>query len=101
MIQGQSTAKIIEKPKPEALFPPGTQPRRLYEALATCGEVSNAQIVRDLRILAYSGVINEVRKAVAPFGIDVAVRRYRRGVYTYRLAKNTSFTCLFERSEKS
>jgi hypothetical protein len=84
---------MIEKPKPEKLFAFGTQPRRLYETLATCGEVSNYQIVRDLRILAYGGVINKVRKALEPYKIDVAIRRYGNGVFTYRLAINKEELC--------
>jgi hypothetical protein len=74
------------KPAPESLFPWGTQARRLYEALATCGEVTNVQIVRDLHILTYSKVIGQIRKAVRPFGLDVAKRNYGRGVWAYRLA---------------
>lgn len=73
-------------PKPESLFPWGTHPRRLYDALTTCGEVTNVQIVRDLHILVYSDVIGQIRKAVRPFGLDVAKRNYGRGVWAYRLA---------------
>jgi hypothetical protein len=81
-------------PKPETLFPWGTQPRRLYEALATCGEISNAQITRDLHILAYSGVIATVRKALRPHSLDIAKRRYPGGVWTYRLAtKERNISC--------
>jgi hypothetical protein len=54
--------------------------------LAECGEVSNVQIVRDLHILAYAGVIAKVRKAIQPHGLDIAKRRYSAGVWTYRLA---------------
>lgn len=77
---------MIEKPKPEKLFTWGTAPRRLYEALSTCGEVSNVQIVKDLHILAYSSVISRIRKSVQPFGLDVAKKRLGRGVFAYRLA---------------
>jgi hypothetical protein len=73
-------------PKPEALFRWGTAPRRLYDTLATCGEVTNYQIVRDLHILAYGNVIGKVRRAVRPYGLDVAIRRYSPGVFGYRLA---------------
>ena len=77
---------MIEKPKPEKLFTWGTAARRLYEALATCGEVSNVQIVRDLHIMAYSGVISRIRKSVQPHGLDVAKKRIGQGVFSYRLA---------------
>lgn len=77
---------MIEKPKPEKLFTWGTAARRLYEALATCGEVSNVQIVRDLHIMAYSGVISRIRKSVQPFGLDIAKKRIGHGVFAYRLA---------------
>lgn len=73
-------------PKPESLFSFGTAPRRLYDALTQWGEVTNVQMVRDLHILAYSGVINQVRKAVQPFGLDVRTNRYHGGVFAYRLA---------------
>lgn len=73
-------------PKPETLFAWGTQARRLYEALATCGEVANHQIVRDLHILRYGDVIARIRAALAPYGLEVAKRQYSRGVWTYRLA---------------
>ena len=78
--------QMIDKPKPESLFAWGTQPRKLYEAMYLCGEVSNAQISRDLHILSYSGVINQIRKKLEPFNINIAVRKYRRGVFAYRLA---------------
>lgn len=74
------------KPAPASLFPWGTQARRLYEALSTCGEVANHQIVRDLHILAYGNVIARIRAALAPYGLDIAKRQYSRGVWTYRLA---------------
>lgn len=77
---------MTNAPRPEILFKWGTQPRRLYEALTTCGEVANHQIVRDLHILAYGGVICTIRKAVRPYGLDIARRRHSHGVYTYRLA---------------
>lgn len=77
---------MIEKPKPESLFKWGTQPRRLYEALATCGEVTNVQIARDLHILAYAGVIGKIRRTVHPHGLDVAKKRLCHGVFAYRLA---------------
>lgn len=75
----------METPKPEALFSWGTAPRRLYDALTQWGEVTNVQIVRDLHILAYSGVINKVRRSVRPFGLDVKKQRYSGGVWAYRL----------------
>lgn len=73
-------------PKPEALFRWGTAPRRLYDTMINCGEVTNYQIVRDLRILAYGNVIGKIRRAVRPYGLDVAIRRYGAGVFAYRLA---------------
>lgn len=76
----------METPKPESLFPWGTQARKLYDALATCGEVTNVQIVRSLHILAYSDVIGQIRKAVRPLGLDVAKARYHGNVWSYRLA---------------
>lgn len=77
---------MVEKPRPEDLFAWGTAARRLYEALATCGEVTNVQIVRDLHILAYGNVIARIRAALVPYGLDIAKRQYSRGVWTYRLA---------------
>jgi hypothetical protein len=77
---------MIDKPKPESLFTWGTQPRRLYEMLSTCGEVTNVQIARDLHILAYSGVISMIRKTVQPHGLDVAKKRIGHGLFAYRLA---------------
>ena len=73
-------------PKPETLFPWGTQTRRLYETLATCGEVANHQIVKDLHILAYGNVIGRIRATLKPYGLDIAKRQYSRGVWTYRIA---------------
>lgn len=73
-------------PKPESLFTIGTAPRRLYDALTQWGEVTNVQIVRDLHILAYAGVISKVRAAVRPYGLDIAKNRYHGGVWAYRLA---------------
>ena len=73
-------------PEPEKMFPWGTQPRRLYEALAGWGEVTNVQIVRDLYILAYSHVISKVRAALRPHGLDIARRRLTGGTWAYRIA---------------
>lgn len=73
-------------PKPETLFQWGTQPRKLYEALMTEGEITNKRITSRLHVRYYGEVIEQIRAAIAPFGLDVVRRRLSACTWTYRLA---------------
>ncbi len=73
-------------PRPENLFPWKTAPRRIYDALACEGEVTNHRITRRLRVRYYRDVVEQIREAVRPYGLTVARRQLSPGVWTYRLA---------------
>lgn len=73
-------------PQPDKMFPWKTAHRRLYEALALEGEVTNHRITSRLRVRYYKQVVEQIREAVRPYGLDVARRPISPGVWTYRLA---------------
>ncbi|MFH2076585.1 MAG: hypothetical protein ABIJ57_14780 [Pseudomonadota bacterium] len=73
-----------QRPRPDALFSPGTQNERLYRRLLE-GPVTNAEIVREMGILNSTGRLSEVREAVRPFLMDVEARRIYKGLWQYRL----------------
>lgn len=76
----------IVVPQPSSLFPWGTAARKIYEALTTEGEVSNIRITRGLHLRYYADVIDQIREALWPLGLDVVRRRLAAGAWTYRIA---------------
>ncbi|MFH2077060.1 MAG: hypothetical protein ABIJ57_17255 [Pseudomonadota bacterium] len=74
------------RPRPDALFKPGTQNERLYRRLLE-GPVANIEIVREMNILNSTGRISEVRAALREYLMDVKAERaqFGNGVFIYSL----------------
>jgi hypothetical protein len=75
-------------PEASRYFRWGTQSRRLYERLM-CGPATAAEIVRELHIYNYHGVIADVRSALEGTGVTIKARPIngRRNLWEYRLAR--------------
>ncbi len=65
-------------------FPMGTQNHALLERLRS-GPVKNYEIVRDLRILKYTGRLSDVRKGLRRQGLDLVERKIHDFVHEYRI----------------
>jgi hypothetical protein len=80
----QTQLSFRQRPAPGKLFTPGTQNYRLYERLLQ-GEVTNAEIVREMNIFNSTGRADDVRKALKPYLMDIEAKRIERGLWSYRL----------------
>jgi len=68
------------------MFSWGTPERKIYEALLTEGEVSSVRIQRGLHLRYYADVMDKIRAALKPFGLEVARRQLTAGAWAYRVA---------------
>ena len=72
------------RPAPAKLFTPGTQSYLLYERLLR-GEVTNAEIVRQMNIYNSTGRISDIRAAIKPYLLDIEATRITKGLFKYEL----------------
>ena len=72
------------RPAPGKLFSPGSQNYRLYERLLQ-GEVTNAEIVRQMGIFNSTGRASDIRKVLKPYLLDIEATRVNKGLFKYTL----------------
>jgi hypothetical protein len=80
----------------------GTQSRKLYDRLV-CGPVTDAEIVRQLKIHKYNTKISEIRSRIAGTGVTVKAkpidgRRRGRLIWEFRLALENTETASARRN---
>jgi hypothetical protein len=73
-----------QRPAPAKLFKQGTQSYLLYERLLR-GEVTNAEIVRQMGIFNSTGRISDIRAAIKPYLLDIEASRINKGLFSYKL----------------
>lgn len=78
------TELFSQRPSPAKLFTPGTQNYNLYERLLR-GEVTNAEIVRQMGIFNSTGRISDIRAALKPHLMDIEASRIKKGLFKYEL----------------
>ena len=72
------------RPAPGKLFSPGSQKYFLYERLLR-GEVTNAEMVRQMGIFNNTARISELREVLKPYLMDIEASRINKGLFSYKL----------------
>jgi len=70
MDQQRQATLPLDRPRPDALFKPGSQNHRLYSRLLQ-GPVSNGEVIYQMRIANSTGRKADVKKALQPYLMDI------------------------------
>ncbi|HOG08683.1 MAG TPA: hypothetical protein PK983_11370 [Syntrophales bacterium] len=74
--------------KPANPFRHGSQNHRLYNRLAECGPMTNAEIVREMSILKYTGRLTDIRQHLEGTGWTVKSTELDGGLWRYELVRS-------------
>lgn len=68
-------------------FRNGSQNFRLYNRLAECGPMTNAEIVREMSILKYTGRLTDIRQHLEGTGWTVKSTELDGGLWRYEIVR--------------